>query len=93
MCLRTWTHNGRVMDAHACRLKALDNTTKVLRQSAKAPQRAPSVSGIGAVVEKPDYSEAKIVVAMVSTVIHAEVVLHETDDTGRSTSQREIIPQ
>ena len=47
------------------RLKALDNTTKVLRQSAKAPQRAPSVSGIGTVVEKPDYSEAKIVVAMV----------------------------
>lgn len=46
-------------------LKTLDESTKVIRQSAMAPNRAPSVSGIGAVVEKPDYSEAKIVVAMV----------------------------
>lgn len=43
----------------------MDDATKVLRQSTKAPTRAPSVSGIGAVIEKPDYSEAKIVVAMV----------------------------
>ena len=47
------------------RLKALDESTKILRRSSKAPSRAPSVSGIGAVVEKPDYSESKIVVAMV----------------------------
>jgi 6-phosphofructo-2-kinase/fructose-2,6-biphosphatase 2 len=47
------------------RLRTLDDATKVLRQSTKAPTRAPSVSGIGAVIEKPDYSEAKIVVAMV----------------------------
>ncbi|ORY33454.1 6-phosphofructo-2-kinase-domain-containing protein [Naematelia encephala] len=46
-------------------LKALDDTTKVFRQTSMAPTRAPSVSGIGTVVEKPDYSEAKIVVAMV----------------------------
>jgi 6-phosphofructo-2-kinase/fructose-2,6-biphosphatase 2 len=46
-------------------LRTLDDATKVLRQSSKAPTRAPSVSGIGAVIEKPDYSEAKIVVAMV----------------------------
>lgn len=46
-------------------LKTLDETTKVIRQSSRAPSRAPSVSGIGTVVEKPDYSEAKIVVAMV----------------------------
>jgi 6-phosphofructo-2-kinase/fructose-2,6-biphosphatase 2 len=63
-------------------LKTLDESTKVIRQNAMAPERAPSVSGIGTVgeldgrqsknvaepvvVEKPDYSEAKIVVAMVS---------------------------
>ncbi|RSH91861.1 Fructose-2,6-bisphosphatase [Saitozyma podzolica] len=46
-------------------LRTLDESTKVIRQNSKAPNRAPSVSGIGAVVEKPDYSEAKIVVAMV----------------------------
>jgi 6-phosphofructo-2-kinase/fructose-2,6-biphosphatase 2 len=65
-------------------LKTLDESTKVIRQSAKGLERAPSVSGIGnvgallilalapcfrsltiAAVEKPDYSEAKIVVAMV----------------------------
>ncbi|TYJ53246.1 hypothetical protein B9479_006113 [Cryptococcus floricola] len=46
-------------------LRTLDETTRVIRQSSKAPSRAPSVSGIGTVVEKPDYSEAKIVVAMV----------------------------
>lgn len=63
------------------RLKTLDESTRVIRQSAQIPTRAASVSGIGAVgeyptfpprvldsvnlVEKPDYSEAKIVVAMV----------------------------
>ncbi|CAD6588735.1 MAG: Fructose-2,6-bisphosphatase [Tremellales sp. Tagirdzhanova-0007] len=47
-------------------LKTLDESTKVIRQNAKAPSRAQSVSGIGTVVDKPDYSEAKIVVAMVS---------------------------
>ncbi|WVF73002.1 hypothetical protein IAT40_007820 [Kwoniella sp. CBS 6097] len=46
-------------------LRTLDESTRVIRQSSKAPSRAPSVSGIGTVVEKPDYSEAKIVVAMV----------------------------
>ncbi|WVQ67006.1 uncharacterized protein L199_005198 [Kwoniella botswanensis] len=46
-------------------LRTLDESTRILRQSSKAPSRAPSVSGIGTVVEKPDYSEAKIVVAMV----------------------------
>ncbi|KAK4685858.1 hypothetical protein P7C73_g4283, partial [Tremellales sp. Uapishka_1] len=46
-------------------LKTLDESTKVLRKNSKAPDRAPSVSGIGTLVEKPDYSEAKIVVAMV----------------------------
>ncbi|ORX40594.1 6-phosphofructo-2-kinase/fructose-2,6-bisphosphatase bifunctional enzyme [Kockovaella imperatae] len=46
-------------------LKTLDESTKVIRQNANIPSRASSVSGIGAVVEKPDYSEAKIVVAMV----------------------------
>ncbi|WVR07686.1 hypothetical protein IAU60_004728 [Kwoniella sp. DSM 27419] len=46
-------------------LRTLDESTRVIRQSSKAPTRAPSVSGIGTVVEKPDYSEAKIVVAMV----------------------------
>ncbi|KAK8853184.1 hypothetical protein IAR55_003886 [Kwoniella newhampshirensis] len=51
--------------AQTALLRTLDETTRVLRQSSNAPSRAPSVSGIGAVVEKPDYSEAKIVVAMV----------------------------
>ncbi|WRT70241.1 uncharacterized protein IL334_007236 [Kwoniella shivajii] len=46
-------------------LRTLDESTRILRQNSKAPSRAPSVSGIGTVVEKPDYSEAKIVVAMV----------------------------
>ncbi|WWC72004.1 uncharacterized protein I206_105963 [Kwoniella pini CBS 10737] len=46
-------------------LRTLDESTKILRQTSKAPSRAPSVSGIGTVVEKPDYSEARIVVAMV----------------------------
>ncbi|KAL7418435.1 Fructose-2,6-bisphosphatase [Cryptotrichosporon argae] len=46
-------------------LKTLDESTKVIRKNAKGLERAPSVSGIGNVVEKPDYSEAKIVVAMV----------------------------
>ncbi|KAL1412751.1 Fructose-2,6-bisphosphatase [Vanrija albida] len=48
-------------------LKTLDESTKILRANANAKglERAPSVSGIGGVVEKPDYSEAKIVVAMV----------------------------
>ncbi|BEI81000.1 hypothetical protein CcaverHIS002_0201600 [Cutaneotrichosporon cavernicola] len=49
-------------------LRQLDNSTKVIRQSRDSSdglKRAPSVSGIGGVVEKPDYSEAKIVVAMV----------------------------
>ncbi|WVN86442.1 uncharacterized protein L203_101606 [Cryptococcus depauperatus CBS 7841] len=46
-------------------LRTLDESTRVIRQSSKAPSKAPSVSGIGTVVEKPDYSEAKIVVAMV----------------------------
>lgn len=48
-------------------LKTLDESTKLLRSKSKSkmPTRAPSVSGIGNLVEKPDYSEAKIVVAMV----------------------------
>jgi 6-phosphofructo-2-kinase/fructose-2,6-biphosphatase 2 len=49
-------------------LRQLDDSTKVIRQSRDSSdglKRAPSVSGIGGVVEKPDYSEAKIVVAMV----------------------------
>lgn len=49
-------------------LKTLDESTKVIRKSAPGLERAPSVSGIGNVVEKPDYSEAKIVVAMVGEV-------------------------
>lgn len=31
------------------RLRTLDESTKVIRQNSKAPNRAPSVSGIGAV--------------------------------------------
>ncbi|GMK56261.1 hypothetical protein CspeluHIS016_0301010 [Cutaneotrichosporon spelunceum] len=49
-------------------LRQLDDSTKVIRSSREASdglQRTPSVSGIGGVVAKPDYSEAKIVVAMV----------------------------
>lgn len=90
-----------------CRLRKLDESTKVLRQNAKAFQRAPSVSGIGTVgtsncptryhgadssVEKPDYSEAKIVVCMVRQA-------HTVDGDGlltclgRPASSWEVIPQ
>ncbi|WVO21152.1 uncharacterized protein IAS62_002458 [Cryptococcus decagattii] len=69
---RTTSGDGRLstpgtphFGASTALLKTLDETTKVIRQSSRAPSRAPSVSGIGTVVEKPDYSEAKIVVAMV----------------------------
>lgn len=53
--------------AQTSMLRTLDESTKLLRQNSKSrmPTRAPSVSGIGNLVEKPDYSEAKIVVAMV----------------------------
>lgn len=53
--------------AQTSMLRTLDESTKLLRQKSKSrmPTRAPSVSGIGNLVEKPDYSEAKIVVAMV----------------------------
>lgn len=46
-------------------LKTLDDTTRLIRQTSTMNTRTPSVSGIGTLVEKPDYSEAKLVVAMV----------------------------
>ncbi|KAL7414700.1 6-phosphofructo-2-kinase-domain-containing protein [Mrakia frigida] len=46
-------------------LTDLDTTTRLSRKNSRAPTRAPSVTGIGMTVQKPDYSEAKIVVAMV----------------------------
>ncbi|KAJ9109242.1 hypothetical protein QFC21_000571 [Naganishia friedmannii] len=46
-------------------LRTLDDTTRFIRQSSNLNTRTPSVSGIGTLVEKPDYSEAKLVVAMV----------------------------
>jgi hypothetical protein len=46
-------------------LKTLDDTTRFIRQTSTLNTRTPSVSGIGTLVEKPDYSEAKLVVAMV----------------------------
>jgi hypothetical protein len=49
-------------------LKTLDESTKVIKQShtnKMSGAQTPSVSGIGTLLDKPDYSEAKIVVAMV----------------------------
>lgn len=46
-------------------LKQLDQSTNASRLASRAPSRAPSVAGIGKTAAKPDYSEAKIVVAMV----------------------------
>lgn len=46
-------------------LTELDRSTILSRKNSRAPTRAPSVSGIGNTVAKPDYSGAKIVVAMV----------------------------
>jgi len=50
-------------------LKTLDESTKVIKQSQSnkmSGTQTPSVSGIGTLLDRPDYSEAKIVVAMVS---------------------------
>ncbi|CED84624.1 bifunctional 6-phosphofructo-2-kinase fructose--bisphosphate 2-phosphatase [Phaffia rhodozyma] len=46
-------------------LHDLDRSTLLSRKNSRAPTRAPSVTGIGNLVSKPDYSGAKIVVAMV----------------------------
>ncbi|KAG7553572.1 hypothetical protein FFLO_03004 [Filobasidium floriforme] len=49
-------------------LKTLDESTKVIKQSQSnkmSGTQTPSVSGIGTLLDRPDYSEAKIVVAMV----------------------------
>lgn len=49
-------------------LKTLDESTRVIRDAQATKMsgaQTPSVSGIGTLLEKPDYSEAKIVVAMV----------------------------
>lgn len=50
-------------------LKTLDESTKVIKKSQSnkmSGTQTPSVSGIGTLLDRPDYSEAKIVVAMVS---------------------------
>jgi 6-phosphofructo-2-kinase/fructose-2,6-biphosphatase 2 len=51
--------------AQTAALRTLDDNTRIIRQSSNFNTRTPSVSGIGTLVEKPDYSEAKLVVAMV----------------------------
>ncbi|KAF5367096.1 hypothetical protein D9758_003959 [Tetrapyrgos nigripes] len=46
-------------------LKRFDESTVVSRKGSRAPTPPPAVKGIGKKVAKPDYSEQKIVVAMV----------------------------
>ncbi|KAF9565377.1 bifunctional 6-phosphofructo-2-kinase/fructose-2,6-bisphosphate 2-phosphatase [Agrocybe pediades] len=48
-----------------CRLKQFDESTVVSRRGSQAPTPPLSVKGIGNKVAKPDYSESKIVLAMV----------------------------